>query len=664
MALFKNFIYGGDYSPNQWDAATVERDTTYFQEADINSATLNVFSWAKIQPSEHDYDFEYLDQAIEKLAEKGMQTVLATSTAALPAWMYRDYPDVARVDHAGRQHVFGFRHNACPNSPNYLRLMRRLVEKEAERYAGHPAIQCWHVNNEYGGECYCKNCTKAFRVWLKERYQTLDALNTAWNTEFWGHTLYNWDEIVLPNELSEETADGATVSASISIDYKRFFSDSILATYVIERDIIKKYDPTAIVTTNLMGTYKNLDYFKFAKEMDIISWDNYPALDTPISLTAMTHDLMRSLKKAPFMLMEQTPSQTNWQAYNALKKPGQLMTQSMQAMAHGANTIQYFQLKQSVGGNEKFHGAVIDHVGHNQTRVYREVAEIGRVLKNLPLDLLDAKTPAKVGIFFDWENYWALEYTSGPTQDLTYVEQIHHYYDYFYRKNIAVDFLTFEDDLSNYDLVLAPVLYMTKPELVANIESFVEKGGKFITSFMSGLVDTSDNVILGGYPGPFRKLAGIWVEEFDALAPDATNSAKFADGSEFSTRLLCDVIHLEGAKALATYGSDFYQGTPVITQNSYGQGEVIYFGSMVEDAGIEKVLDRYFEEAIETELEITVRETAETCFVFILNLLNQPVALPELYVGQINLLNQEKLTEGKILQAFETLVLKMAKKGK
>ncbi|GFH42725.1 beta-galactosidase LacZ [Lactococcus hodotermopsidis] len=657
MSLFKNFIYGGDYSPNQWDEETVERDTTYFQEANLNSATLNVFSWAEIQPSEHVYDFKALERDIDLLAKKNIRTVLATSTAALPAWLYRDYPDVARVDHAGRRHVFGFRHNACPNSPNYLRFMTALVEKQAQRYAGNPNIQCWHVNNEYGGDCYCDNCTKAFRVWVRDKYKTIAAVNKAWNMAFWGHTLYQWDEIVLPNELSEETAQETTVFAGISIDYKRFFSDSMLATYLIERDIIKKYDPNAIVTTNLMGTYKNLDYFKFAKEMDVISWDNYPALDTPISLTAMTHDLMRSLKKMPFMLMEQTPSQTNWQPYNALKKPGQLMAQSIQAVAHGANTIQYFQLKQSVGANEKFHGAVIDHVGHNDTRVYREVKAIGDMVANLPLDLLESNTVAKVGIFFDWANYWALEYTSGPTQDLKYIEQIHHYYTYFYQKNMAVDFLTFDDDLSKYDVIVAPVLYMTTPELVANIDSFVKNGGTFVTSFMSGIVDQSDNVILGGYPGPFRKMAGIWVEEFDALAPDARNSVVFSDHSVFQTRLLCDVIHLEGAESLATYGSDFYQDTPAITKNNYGKGQVVYFGSMVEYAGLEKVFETLFDNVSETELEVSVRESEQARYLFILNLLAKEIALPPEYVGQTNLVNQEKLQVGKILKPYETIIL-------
>lgn len=658
MTLFNNFIYGGDYSPNQWDAETVARDTTYFQEAGINSATLNVFSWAKIQPSEHLYDFSYLDEAIENLAAKGIKTVLATSTAATPAWLYRDYPEVGRVDYDGRQHIFGQRHNACPNSLIYQKFASRLVEKLAENYGHHPAVQCWHINNEYGGECFCDKCAQAFRVWLKDKYGTIEAVNQAWNLEFWGHTVYDWSEIVLPNALSEGIGLESTAFAGISLDYRRFFSDSLLANFKMERDIIKAVKPQAIVTTNLMGTYKYLDYFKWGKEMDIVSWDSYPSFDTPPSLTAMTHDLMRSLKKAPFMLMEQTPSQQNWQPYNSLKKPGQLQAQSVQAIAHGANTIQYFQLKQSVGGCEKFHGAVIGHIGHNDTRVYREVQAIGHLLGDLPHDLLVANTPAKVGIFFDWDNYWALEYTSGPTQDLAYVEQIHHYYKYFYQKNIPVDFLTFDDDLSAYDVIVAPVLYLTTPELVANIETFVKKGGVLITTFMSGIVDHSDNVRLGGYPGPFREMAGIWVEEFDALAPDARNSAKFEDGSEFETRLLCDVIHLEGAEALATYGTDFYQDTPVITKNSYGQGQVIYFGSMVEDAGIEKVLERYCDNISETELEITIRESADTRFTFILSQKNKAMPLPETYFGQVNLITRETLAEGRILKPFETIILK------
>ena len=379
---FKRILYGGDYNPNQWPKDIWQEDMRIFKDAHINTATINVFSWAKIQPSEHEYNFDELDEIVDMLSRENYDIVFATSTAALPGWMVRKYPEVMFTDYEGRQHKFGGRHNACPNSFVFKHYARELAYKLAERYADNPHVTCWHVSNEYGNECFCENCQKAFRVWLKDKYKTIDALNRAWNMEFWGHTVYDWDDVVPPNALSDGIGSEKTAFAGISIDYRRFYSDSQLACFKMERDAIRSVKPDAFVTTNLMGTFKGLDYFKWAKEMDVVSWDNYPSYDTPWSSIAMTHDLMRGLKDEPFMLMEQTPSQQNWQKYNSLKRPGQMRAQSYQTLAHGADTIQFFQLRRSVGGCEKFHGAVIAHAGSENTRVFREVAQLGAELES------------------------------------------------------------------------------------------------------------------------------------------------------------------------------------------------------------------------------------------------------------------------------------------
>ena len=663
--FFDRILFGGDYNPNQWPKEIWEEDIRIFKKASINSATVNVFSWAKIQPSENCYDFEELDQIIEKLSTEGFDIVLATSTAALPAWMFKKYPEVARTDYDGRHHKFGQRHNACPNSLVYQKYAERLATKLAERYGENPQVTCWHINNEYGGECYCDNCEKAFRVWLKDKYHTIEALNKAWNMEFWGHTVYEWDEIVLPNALSEGIGYDKTAFAGISIDYRRFNSDSLLKNYMMERDAIRKIDPTTPITTNLMGTFKGLDYFKWAKEMDLVSWDNYPSYNTPWSLVAMTHDLMRGLKQQPFMLMEQTPSQQNWQPYNSLKKPGQMRAQSYQTIAHGADTIQYFQLRRSIGACEKFHGAVIEHVGHEDTRVFRETAALGAELAQLS-DIIGTQTQAQVAVIFDWDNYWALEYTSGPTVDLKYVEQIHRYYRYFYEQNIAVDLVPVDADLSKYKLVAAPVLYMIKEGMQERLTDFVKQGGALLTTYMSGIVDQSDNVHLGGYPGPLRELAGIWVEEIDALAPEQSNGVSLVNEDLTGTsNLVSDLIHLENAEALAHYTSNFYAGMPAVTKNTFGDGTVYYFGGQLEDQLQDQLFKTIVEESditpvIEeaTKLEIACRENEEAKFFVIINFHEEVQPLPEMFVGKTDLLTGKVLSSEMMLTQYTTYIVK------
>ncbi|HZJ86590.1 MAG TPA: beta-galactosidase, partial [Erysipelothrix sp.] len=275
------FLFGGDYNPNQWPKEIWDEDMRIFKLADINVASINVFSWAKLQPSENEYNFEELDDIVDMLTKEGYDISMGTSTAALPAWMCKKYPEVTRTDFLGNKNRFGHRHNHCPSSPVFKDFGSKLVEKIAARYKDNQNITVWHISNEYSGTCYCDLCEKNFRVWLKDKYKTIDAVNKAWNTEFWSHTFYEWDEIVTPNALGDGIAfNGKSAFSGISVDYDRFFSDALLDNYKMERDIIKKHLPDALCTTNFMGKYKPLDYFKWAKELDIISWDSYPSYNT------------------------------------------------------------------------------------------------------------------------------------------------------------------------------------------------------------------------------------------------------------------------------------------------------------------------------------------------------------------------------------------------
>lgn len=661
---FTRMLYGGDYNPNQWPREVWEEDMRLFKLAHINSATVNVFSWAKIQPSEERYDFEELDAIMDRLGREGHEIVLGTSTAAMPGWMFMRYPEVGRVDFEGRRHRFGQRHNACPNSPVYQKYAAALAEQLAIRYKDHPQLSCWHVNNEYGGACYCENCEKAFRVWLRQKYGTIEEVNRAWNMDFWGHRVYSWEEIVVPNLLSEGIDRERTAFGGISLDYCRFNSDSMLKNFIAERDAIRRHDQKTPITTNMMSAYKPLDYFRWAREIDIISWDNYPAYNTPWGYVAMMHDLMRGLKRQPFMLMEQTPSQQNWQAYNALKRPGQMRAQSYQSIAHGADSIQFFQLRRSVGACEKLHGAVISHAGHENTRVFREVTQLGKELESVGPQLLGADSPAQVGLVFDWDNFWSVEFSSGPSRDLKYLDQVFQYYRCFYERGIPVDIIPVDADLSAYRLVLAPLLYMVKDGMGPRLERYVAEGGRLVTGFMSGIVDDSDNVHLGGYPGPLRKLCGVWAEEIDALAPGRTNSLRFADRQEATCSLLCDVLHLEGAESLADYTSDFYAGGPAVTRNRYGQGEAYYVGSQLEPKALGKLLSMASDAAgvkplldEETALEVTRRRRDGKDYFFIMNFSGRPQALPQRFAGETDLLSGEALPQGRVLAPYDTLLV-------
>lgn len=622
----KKMVYGGDYNPEQWDGDVWAEDMRMFKLAGIDIVTLNVFSWALLQKDDNVYDFSLLDQIMKMVHENGLLVCLATATGAHPAWMARKYPDILRTEFGGRKRKFGGRHNSCPSSPAYQKFSVRLAEKLAERYKDYGNIAAWHISNEFGGECYCDNCEKAFRVWLKARYTVIENLNHAWNTTFWGHTFYDWEEIVLPDLRSEHFAYERTMFQGISLDYRRFMSDAMLERYKDEYKAIKAVTPEVPITTNLMGFYKQLDYQKWAGYMDFVSWDNYPSNEDSYARIAMGHDLMRGVKQGmPFALMEQTPSVTNWLSHNTLKRPGVMRLWSYQAVAHGADTVMFFQMRRSVGACEKYHGAVIDHVGTENTRVFREIAELGVELERIGGQTLGSRTKAKVALIFDWDNWWALEYSAGPSCELRYLNEVQRFYESLRGANYDLDIIGVEDDFGGYSVIIAPVLYMVKGDCDKKIRAYTRAGGTFVTTFFSGIVQENDLVTLGGYPGKLRDILGIWAEETDALKAGKSNQFTY-QGITYPARLLCDLIHTKGAEVLCTYEQDFYAGMPAITMNQYGKGKAYYVATASDDAFYDEFLRNICKEAnvpvvLDTPkmVEATSRENENGRFLFLLN---------------------------------------------
>ena len=591
--MFDHFLFGGDWNPEQWPEDTWEHDLDMLEDAHINEVTINVFSWALLQPAEDRYDFSMLDKIVALLVKHDFNIVMATGTAALPGWMVRLHPETIRTEQNGTRHVFGGWHNFCPTSPYFRKASRALAAHVAERYAGTSGLVAWHVCNEYGGGgglCYCDHCAEAFRTWLKNKYGTVEALNKAWCANFWSHTIYDWGDVVPPVSYGDGISDAKCVVSGLQMDYRRFQNQAQLACYTNERDAIRAYDAATPITTNLMGTFKDLDYFEWAKEMDVVSWDNYPGMDTPPSFTAMCHDLMRGIGgNKPFMLMEQTPNQQNWFPFCKVKRSGEVRKLSWQAVSHGADTVQFFQMKQSIGGCERFHGAVIAHDGTEQSRVFKETAALGGELDRIGKRIMGSEIRAKVAIMFDWQSYWSLEGCVGPTAGFSYPNEVHRFYRAFWRRNVPVDIIestTPLDKLKQYDLVVAPALITVLPGVAETLESYVSEGGSFITGYMAGIHDEHDLVVPGGYPGKLRDLMGVWVEEIDALAPDETIEVH-GDAVDAKGEIVASIIHREGARRLAAYGGgEFYAGHSALTVNTYGKGKAYFVGTPLDETGM------------------------------------------------------------------------------
>ncbi len=643
-------LFGGDYNPDQWDENTLLEDMVYFQEAHINTVILPVFSWAKLEPSEGEYDFGWLDHILDVLDQNDIHYILATPTSAQPAWMSAKYPEILPVDIEGRKRTHGMRVFFCVNSEKYRERAAAIAQAMADRYHDRKGLSGWHVANEYGTSCYCDHCREKFRQWLKHRYGTISSLNEHWQTSFWGKTLYRFDEIILPTALN----DDYQFNPAVELDYQRFKTDSTIECFENEAKILKAATPTLPVFTNISGYIKKLDQFQMVPHMDVAGWDNYPGPRDTRDLPALKHDIMRAAKDGQsYYVAEQSPAQQNWQPYNKLKKPGELRRIAYQGLAHGSDSSLYFQMRQSRAGQEKLHGAVITRVGNDKTRTFREIAALGGELEKLGSRFVGARTQAQVGVIFDWDNWRALEGCSGPSQDKDYIKEVQRFYAPFYYCNIPVDIVKVTSDFSKYRILAAPCLYMLKDGVADKITEFVRDGGTLITNYLTGYADENDRCRFGAYPGPLRKVTGIWVEETDALFPDEANSIhEIADTERhYQADFLCDLIHTEGAEPLAVYDSDFYQGMPAVTVNSYGEGKAYYIATRLERAYLDHLFERITEDVkvhpvleSQGEVEIQKREKDGVNTWFLINYDTKESVVQlgkEIY---INLLTGEKLS--------------------
>lgn len=681
---YPHLLHGGDYNPEQWRQSPQvwDQDFQLLQQAACNTVTVGVFAWAALEPAEGRYDFNWMDAIFERCRSAGLRVILATPGGGMPAWLAKAYPEVLRVDSRGRRRRWGGRHNHCFTAPVYREKARIINGKLAERYGQHPMLSLWHVNNEYSGECHCDLCSAAFRQFLRRRYNdSLDALNHAWWSAFWSHTITNWDQIEPPSrEIGEFQVHGQT------LDWKRFITHQTIDCFKEEAEPLRQISPGVPVTTNLMmGGFTDVDYYHLADACDVVSWDSYPSYhDRPGDYfgplgplwVSFIHNQRRAMKKKPFLLMEMSPGAQNYKPVCKLKRPGVHQAEALQAIAHGSDSVLYFQVRKSRGGVEKFHGAVIDHFATPEARVFREVAEVGRVLQGLD-EVVGTHSRADVAFIYDYQNRWALNDAAGPInlkKDKDYDPVCREHYRPFWSAGVNVDVISMDQPFDGYKLLVAPMLYMVRPGVAERIEKFIDAGGTFVTTFLSGVANESDLAFTNGFPGPLRGVTGVWAEEIDALYDDeqvpivaGENIAGLS--GRYGANFLCDVIHAEGADVLATYGGEFYAGRPAVTRNAFGRGRAYYiaartdarfnadfYNHQIQDLGLRRALDANLPDGVTA----ATRGDGRTRFTFVLSFRGEPceIQIGPAQQGFTNALTGETVGRRLMLPAYGTLVLR------
>nr|BFD82129.1 beta-galactosidase [Streptomyces sp. Xyl84] len=625
-------VYGADYNPEQWPRSVWEEDVRLMREAGVNLVSLAIFSWARIQPAEDVWDFTWLDDVMDLLHAGDIGVDLATATASPPPWLTAAHPEILPVTARGETLWPGARQHWRPTSPVFREHALRLVRQMATRYAGHPALVAWHVNNELGCHNvhdYSDDAARAFRDWLRNRYTTLDALNDAWGTAFWSQRYSDWEQILPPRLAASHP------NPTQQLDFKRFSSDALKDHLRAEREILREITPGVPVTTNfmVMGGTKGMNYPDWADEIDFVSNDHYvhpgPQDRDELSFSA---NLTSGISGGrPWFLMEHSTSAVNWQPVNLAKRPGDLVRDALLHVAHGADAVCFFQWRQSAAGAEKYHSAMVPHAGPD-SELFRTVAGLGATLEALSPVAGSEREPAPVGILYDWDSWWASEQDSHPTTLLDYRQEALDWYSALLGLGIRADVVTTRGDLHRHQVLIAPVLHVVPAGLAKTLTRFVEQGGHLVTTYFSGIVDENDHVWLGGYPGALRDLLGIRVEEFGPLlAGESVGLDDATTGSLWTDRV--DVT-APGTEVLARYRTGVHAGRPAVTRRPAGSGSAAYVSTRLGVEGVSSLLPRLLAPAgVAGELpedargrvETTVRRDAANRYLFLVNRCEQPV---------------------------------------
>lgn len=714
MVKFDQLLHGGDYNPEQWleYPEILEQDIERMRQAKINTVSIGMFSWSMLEPEEGVFQFDWMEKVMDKLYENGISVFLSTPSGARPKWLADKYPEVLRVDSMGNRAFFGGRHNHCYTSPVYREKIKIINQELVKRFGKHPAVKLWHISNEYGGECFCPLCQAEFRNWLKEKYGTIEELNRRWCTTFWSHRYNSFEQIEAPSPRGESAVH------ALNLDWRRFVTKQTTDFIRHEIESLREAGSDLPTTINMMYHFGGLDYHEIAPYIDVVSWDSYPTWHKePEIITAtdcgMQHDIMRSLKKQPFLLMESCPSSTNWQSVSKLKKPGMLHAASMQAVAHGSDSVLYFQIRQSQGSSEKFHGAVIDHYSGKDTRVLREVSKVGASLEALK-EVSGTNMRAQAAVLYDWDNRWALEDSQGPrNKGVFYKEAVEKMYRGLRRQGLNVDLIDQNQSVDEYKIVAVPMLYLFKEGFPEKLRQFVSNGGTLLMTYWSGIVDETDRCFMEGTPHGLMDVFGLRSAEIDGLYDWESNSALPVEGqnilkNSYTCNHLCELVEVAGAKSvvslgdelrvgceqetavqkellgdaidgalsencmnemnsgaqvLAVYGNDFYAGTPALTCNKYGEGKAYYICADFEQGFYDELFDSVVKEAdvqlppfeeIPYGVEVTERCSEGASYLFVQNFGEGDVAL--------NLTDSAyKMIYGadeKVLRKYETVVLK------
>jgi len=626
----QHLYFGAAYYPEHWPEERWPDDIRLMQAANLTVARMAEFAWSTLEPSVDQFDFGWLDRAIDRLATAGIATVLGTPTASPPTWLVDQYPDLLAVDEWGRRVQIGNRCHYCVNSPEFHAAVQRIASAMAEHFGSNPNVIGWQVDNEYNRVCYCDRCRAQFHQFLAEKYGSLENLNRRWSTAYWSQTYSAWKQIPLPIGPHHP---------GLMLEFKRFITASYQAFQQLQLDCLRPHLPAGVwVTHNFMGWYGGYNHYALARELDLAAWDWYVGTGHHDYLTSgAIHDLTRGFKRRNFWVIETQPGHVNWHAINTTLDRNEARAMAWHAIAHGADGLLYWQWRSALGGQEQYHGTLVDQSGQPRP-FYAEAQQIGEEIKKISALVAGSTVPARVAILNSYDSRWSIEFQRHHKQ-FDYVAYLNHFYRPLAVNNVNVDILSADEELTGYRLVFAPALGVLNDRIAENLTRYVERGGHLVVTLRTGMKDEYGSLLPARQPGPLAPLTGVEMEEFYALAEPVPVEGKWLSGISTIWAERLKTVDGDQTIPMSIYGKSngWLDGQMAVAAHPYGRGMVYTVGAYLDEAAQQAFVDHVLKVAnlrflkspqgveIRTRLDI---KGAEILFIINHTATEQTIALP------------------------------------